>query len=184
MTLRDLIPVIIAASIPFGSFLHSRLATLAQPLRLELAEKGERLLAHPDLPKEIRSQVRFMLNTAFGMPVALLLPLTLAFPFVAVIALLFRPDWLAQSLRDLSSLPPEQRAQFYEVMRIHDRVRTANHPVLQLVLELEFILLVPVGLVAIALSKRPLPASLDKGIVLNVLEMGESKFFRSKAHAF
>jgi len=182
MTVGDLVPVGVVAIIPVGVFLHQRLNQLAQPLRLELAEKGERLLAHSDLPPEIRAEVSFMLNTAFGIGAAMALAVV-TMPFVVVGVLLFRRDILARALRDVSALTPEQAALYYDISRLHSRLTTAAQPLLSTILEAEFLVLVPFGLAFIAIFKQPLPSKLDRSIVLNALEMSEANFLRRRAYA-
>ncbi|HUZ12611.1 MAG TPA: hypothetical protein VMU93_07185 [Caulobacteraceae bacterium] len=182
MTVGDLLPVGIVALIPFGAFLHHRLNQLAQPLRLELADKGERLLAYRDLPREIRDEGAFMLDTAFGVGAAMPLAV-LTMPFVAVIVLLFRRDILARALRDVGALRPEQAALYYDTSRLHSRLTTANHPLLSTILEAEFLVMVAFGLAVVALFKQPLPGKLDRSRMLNALEMSEANFLRRRAYA-
>ena len=73
MNPQTLFPVAAAAILVPLMFLSGRLNEAAQPLRLELAQKAEHLLARDDVPREIRRRVEFMLNTAFGMRGVLLL---------------------------------------------------------------------------------------------------------------
>ncbi len=182
MTVVDLAPVAVVALIPVGLFLNGRLTMAAQPLRLELAEKGEALLAVSDLPKEVRSQVNYMLETAFGMGIPLLFSV-LVFPFLGLAAVSFRRDLLARAERDYSTLPSEQRARLYELMRLHERITSANHPALQAVMELEFLMIAILGLVIMSVMKQPLPRTFDRAVVMNMMEMGESRFFHLRAHA-
>ncbi len=63
--MESLLPLIMVAILVSISVAHYRLIRDAQPLRLMLAEKGERLLAQRGLPEEVRRTVEFMLDTAF-----------------------------------------------------------------------------------------------------------------------
>jgi hypothetical protein len=93
----------VAALAGYGLLLR-RLATLAQPCRLRLAEVGERLLAESVLAPADEAAIRFGLDNAFnGLPVVLAV-LLLPAVFVRV---LFGSLFGGRS--DEAEVPPEQR---------------------------------------------------------------------------
>jgi hypothetical protein len=81
--------IFIPTLIVFGYvMLRYRLMVLSQPLREDLARRGERLIANPALPQKHRDHVEFWLNTTFRtwwMPVIAVL-----FPIIAIFALIFQ----------------------------------------------------------------------------------------------
>jgi hypothetical protein len=76
-------PIMIALALLGYVLLKLRLNRIAQPLRLQLADRGEALLADPNLPLHRRHFVEFELEGAFGRAGMLLFGF-LAIPFLAV----------------------------------------------------------------------------------------------------
>lgn len=176
-----LTPIGVAFALIAWSVFQGRLARAAQPLRLRLAEKGERLLARTDLSPETRKDVEFMLNTPFSRWGMLLFVVATA-PFV-VLYVAFTPKARAHVERDFSKMSPEARALYADVRALHTRIVMANHPLLASIVLLEITaLLAPVSLVMLALQNEGSEAPLDRYAFINIVEMQEqtlmSKFRR------
>jgi hypothetical protein len=140
-----------------------------------LAEKGERLLANPELPKPLRESVEFMLDTTFGNRWALAGGLVLV-PIIAVYTFC-RPSYFVSFMRQLHNADPEIMASYIEVERLHDRIMLANHPVLFILVEFEILLFLPVGILLFALIKGRIPIGADRDTVMNLIETKEARFF-------
>ena len=65
-------PVILSGGLVVYAIAVRRLQIAVQPLRIELAEKGEWLLSSNNLTREVKDHVRFMLDNAFGSRLVLL----------------------------------------------------------------------------------------------------------------
>jgi hypothetical protein len=171
----DILPLAGVAVFVAASAAHRRLVRAAQPLRLLLAEKGEALLVHPRLSKELRETVKFMMDRAFGNRFGLLLGIVII-PTIAL-CMIFRPSSVATQMRRLSNADPEVQALFTEVMRLNDRITLANHPILLLLLETEILLLFPVGILFLGLVKGRIPSSGDRDTVINLIETREARMW-------
>lgn len=175
MTEFEYWPLVAAATLVVASVAHHRLIKAAQPLRLELAEKGERLIAHPGLPKHMQSQVRFLLDRAFNMRGVLLFGLVLV-PVIALIAIVRPTKFL--SFVDQTKIKDETaNSDFIEFRRLHDRITLANHPLLLLLLEFEIVLFMPLGILVVGLVCGRVPLRGDRDAVMSAIEMKKSTVF-------
>jgi hypothetical protein len=168
MTPIDVAPLLVAASFGLLSWGYRRLRFAAQPLRLELATKGEALLLESNVPENIRQSVTFMLDTAFSLKGALFFSI-IFLPFFLVYIMFTRVK-LNEVARDISLLSEVQRAKYYEIMKLHDKVTLANNPFLSLFFGLEFTILVPLFAIIITMFRGYMPQRLDREVVVNVLE--------------
>ena len=160
-------PVVVVGVLVVTSVTHHRLVRAAQPLRLELAEKGERLLANPTLSAEMRGLVRFMLDTTFNMRGPLLFGI-LAVPAIAVAAILRPAEFFKKDIED-----PSAQALFFEVRRLHDRITLANHPILLPLVEFEILFFMPFAIVLIGLMHGRIPMKGDRDAVMSAIEIRE-----------
>jgi hypothetical protein len=178
---HDIWPLVIVSLIAAGSTAYRRLVRAAQPLRLLLAEKGERLLVHPKLPKDLKEIVRFMLDSAFGNRPALLTGLFLV-PMIAIDAVL-RPSHFVSFMRQISNLEPDILAAYIEIERLHDRIMLANHPILFMLIEFEILTFLPLGILSFALIKGRVPVGGDRDTVMNLIETKEAKLWMRRRAA-
>ena len=121
------LPVVIAAGFAASAVAGREIQRRIQPVRLELARRGEELLLRDDLPADIRRDVEFMLETAFGMGWVLLLGLIVLTP-AASIVLVFSKRLRASLER--SVLSREQSTDYKEIDGLHSSVMLANNPVM------------------------------------------------------
>lgn len=135
MSVMDFVPLLVVGALVAFGMAHQRLRKAAQPLRLEMAEKGEKLLHDDRVGPELRSQIEFMLNSAFSMRTQLLVGIGL-FPIMVLVVIFAGERVTAGMRKEYRALPLDLRAQFAEVHRLHDRIKTANHPLLSMVIEL------------------------------------------------
>jgi len=175
MTDLELAPLVIVAVAVGVAVAHRRLLKAAQPMRLELAEKGERLLAYPKLPKDVRDHVRYLLDTAFGNRTMLILAALFA-PLIVLAIAIMRESFLAY-IKQFSIMDAEAKALHREVMQLHDRIMLASHPILWVLVELEIKLVVQMGIVVTTLVRGRVPATVDHDRVMNLIETREGKFF-------
>ncbi len=98
------IAIVSALAILYGVLLR-RLATIAEPYRFQLAERGEKYLALCDNPKE-KSQIRFYLDNAFN-------------PWIAFAACFFL--WLA-----LFMVAAKKSANDFEPTSVSEHEQIAN----------------------------------------------------------
>ncbi|MEP2182765.1 hypothetical protein, partial [Roseibium sp.] len=77
--------LVASAAIIIGyKFVWYRLRTVVQPIRLEVAEIGETLLASSDLDKRDRALVQFLLDQTFSLKYAI--AIVLLFPIAPIFA--------------------------------------------------------------------------------------------------
>jgi len=150
-----LYPLLVPIAFAVLFWVSWRLKRVAQPLRLSLAERGEELLANPNLPETVRSYVRMLLATAFGMR-AMLIASIIIFPFFALALLIWPRLWTAAE-KDLLIRDPATRADFIEVYRLHDRITFANNPILFGFLHVEMAIIAPVALLGLMLFRGLAP---------------------------
>jgi len=121
-------PVILSGTLVVYAIAIRRLQIAVQPLRIELAEKGERLLSSNDLSKDAKDHVRFLLDSAFGLRRVLLACLFLM-PIFAIFYLIYHKNFLDID-RSLQIKDPESKICFDRVSALHERITLANHPFL------------------------------------------------------
>jgi hypothetical protein len=137
----QVLPLLIPAILMFLVSAAWRFRRAVQPLRLEMVDKGERLLAENGLSKTARSQVKMLLDSAFGARLMLLFSL-IAFPIVALVVLIW-PRLLADADKELAISDPAMKAEFDALHRLHFRIMLGNHPALASLLCLEMAILMP-----------------------------------------
>ena len=172
-------PVIAVAGLAFYGFAKRRFMAAAQPLRLELAAKGEEFLSRPDLPPHMRMHVKSLLESAFGY--GLLLPVALlAIPAIALVVT-FRLPFVIPFLESARRLSNEERAKVNEIMRLHRRISLGNHPFLWPYIELEMLFVQQIILFAKGLLRGRIGESGDRDAIQSVMEhMGMKVMGRSE----
>lgn len=126
--------VLALAGATFYMFLRFRLMQAAQPYRIELARRGEAILADPRLSLHHKNHVRFMLDSAFSRIVA---PIAVvALPFV-VLALMFSRKLRERSRAVWRVSDEDLRKEVEEVDRLFTRSIAMTSPLLAIVLLLE-----------------------------------------------
>jgi hypothetical protein len=166
--MHQLLPLIVVAGVLTLSWAGLRLNRAAQPLRLELAEKSETLLASPGLPIHLHDFVRYLQDTAFGNRGTLLF----GFVFVPVVAvaMLVRPELLDSAGKRFWIDCPATRAQFDEVTRLHDRITFLNSPILLFMLEVEIVLLVAPAIVFTAIFRGIVNVRIGREIAMDLID--------------
>ena len=176
--ISNCVPILLAASFVVLMTAFNRLKSAAQPLRLDLAEKGEYLLSRPMLSSNIRAHVEWMLDTAFSNRLVLLFGV-LAIPCFAV-TIVLNPKSLFSKMEQLSSGNPEHSKLRRELSEIHDKITLANHPILWLIVEGELFAFIPLALILSALLRGYLvDRSVHDGI-RDLIETRRIKFGRSR----
>ncbi|MGH6818526.1 MAG: hypothetical protein ACREC1_07120 [Methylovirgula sp.] len=146
-----------------------RLKRAAQPLRLEMAEKGEKLLGEKGLSEAAKNQIRMMLSSAFGFRVMLLVSI-IATPFIAILVFV-RPTLLANADKKLAISDPIAKAEFNELGRLHFRITLANNPILMILVCLELAVVMPFIAVGQMLVRgKPLPDTSVESAVMILLQ--------------
>lgn len=147
MTAQDVTPLALVAAFGVAAYVHRLMMRGAQPIRLRLAEKGERFLARTDVPAQLRRDVQGLLDGAFPCNCFLLF---LVLPFMPIIALYWvlndedgRPKEFKHAAKDV-------RGAYLEIRSLHRKLGLANHPILyplaQLVMGLSLVVAAPFAL--------------------------------------
>jgi len=168
-----ILPVVVALGILVLVWGHYEVVLAAQPLRLQLAEKGEQLLAKEGLPPFIRAQTEFILRTAFGSGRQLFVCAIMAIP--VMVTLLFQRAWFTQMVQAIESLDAETKQLRTEVIRLHNRITLANNPVLFMIVNLEVLVFSPIGLFLFAIFRKRLPLSGDSDTLIAAIEMRKAR---------
>jgi hypothetical protein len=168
---------LVAAAIVVGRVL----SRAAQPLRRELAEKGERLRADPAVPADVKEAVEYLLNDAFGSKAFYIFAI-IAMPFVALV-LMFRARWLTSMHPNTRRLSPENRAIFMDMCRIDRLLTIANHPVLMPIILLEMVIFLPPAIIFRAIIKGSIPTDIGEENILGALAKKMSSKFSRPHHA-
>ncbi len=165
---HEYFPLGLAGALAIFYTVHRRLNQAVQPLRLHLAERGEALLADPELPPSARDHVEFLLDTAFGMRATLLFGIFI----VPVVAALFvvRNRWIRTSVDKMKIQNAESRARFYELCRLHDRITLSNHPILLPIIELQLVVFMPIAILLRGLIFGKLPETGGRESVITFIE--------------
>ena len=111
-------------------YLKNLLSAAAQPIRLELADRGEAFLREPGVPPFVSERVRFMLDHAFGMRGVLLASIIFIGPIS--LAFLINPKWFARYDLRSAALDEGHKREFREIERLHRIVIFLNNPILTL----------------------------------------------------
>jgi len=166
--MSNLIPLFFVFALVVWTWAATRLQRAAQPLRIELAEKGERLLGDKDLPEPLRDFVRFLLDTAFSNLAALVFGVFYV-PYLAV-SIAISPERVTNDLRRFQIPNPETRAAFNDVMRLHDRVTLANHPILLLVVEIEILFFVGIAILFAAIFREAVSPEMGRDAAMDLVD--------------
>src|SRR5215469_12440518 len=166
--MTNLIPIAIVIALIVVSLTCQRLQKSAQPLRLQLAEKGERLMGDPNLPSNLVPFVSFLLDTAFKMRAILLIGIFYV-PYLWVRVLVV-PDKVERDAVQFQIQNPETRVKFDDVVRLHNKITLANHPFLYTFLELEMtILMLPVIIIG-GLFRDLRFENVNRGTAMGIVE--------------
>jgi len=166
--MSTLFPLFIVFALVVLTWASYRLQHAAQPLRLELAAKGERLLGDAELPPDLRAFVCFLLDTAFSNRIALLVGIFYV-PYIAF-SILTNPNRVAKKLRRFEIKNKETRAAFDEVMRLHDRITLANHPFLLMLVEAEILVFVAPAVVLVAVFRQVVSPEMGREAAMDLVE--------------
>lgn len=122
-------PVTISILLCAAFLVAGRLKQNAQPLRLELADKGEMLLASPDASDNAKRLVRSYLDTAFSFRIRLLLA-HLVIPGIAVIFAIQQIRGKRDSVLFRHEKNERVHALIEDLTQLHVRITLANNPIL------------------------------------------------------
>lgn len=167
MRAMDLIPLAAVIALGMSTMVHRSMMTAAQPTRLKLAEKGEKLLARTDVPKHIRRDVEAMLDNAFPCNCVLM------FLIVPIMPLLVF-GWLAYRLRTPArreAMTPEITGRYLELRSLHRKIELANHPVLTPVMDFVVTVSLTLAIPVLVLIRRGAEVALDRDGAALSLEM-------------
>lgn len=139
----------------------------AQPLRLELARRGEALLASQTLPEPWKGFVRFHLNHAFGARAHLAWGVLLV-PFAAVIVL-----FSDRRRAKIDVADAETKLKLIEFCSLADEIAWINNPILKVITTFEFnVILMFASIIRIIISKG-MP-NVERGVVIEVVREWET----------
>jgi hypothetical protein len=165
-------PLVVTAAVVGGAVAHARILKAVQPLRLELADKGRILLSTKSLSEECQNFVKFLLDHAFSFRGGLLFAIV-AIPIFGM-CLLIAPSKLDSPLKKLD---PGTASSLRELVRLHDRITLANHPILMMILEFEILLVLPAAVLISGLIRGNIPKKGDRESVMTLLEAKEARAF-------
>lgn len=171
MTIVDYAPVIAVGAFALYSVVRQKIRAAAQPLRTQLAERGEELLGDPNLPKHLHRFVRYHLETAFNDRARLIFTI-FAVPLFPIFVAIFQSEFFAFKRR-FSIKNPDTQLLFDQVMKLHDRITFANHPLLMMLVEFEVVLFVPIPILAFSLIRGQVPENANTADVKTFLEAKE-----------
>lgn len=157
MTLLNISLVVAVLALLVGSVIQRRLSAEVQPLRIELANRGEDFLARTDLPRVLRTDVEDMLETAFPCNClfgVLLLPLIPFFVWAG---------WKRSNRRatEIGFTGEEVRTSYAHIRALHRRIAIANHPVLQPLTDLIAVASMMVLVLALVAFRKRVAPNLD-----------------------
>jgi hypothetical protein len=157
-------PVAIVALLCAYAFARTKLNEAAQPKRIELADRGEALLASPHLNETVKAHVRFCLRRAFGASRSLIIQIMFV-PAVAAMAL-FSMGVIKRVLSSNKINDKATRADAREFFDLYDEITWLNNPILMLVFSVVFHTFITTAcLVRILLIKSAPALAIDKWIV-------------------
>jgi hypothetical protein len=166
--MKDLLPLLVIVGMVLWAGAAMRLNKAAQPLRLQFAEKSEKLLGNPNLPNHLQLFIKYLQTTAFGNRLGLFFGIFYV-PFIAF-AILVRAKKLDGIGRLFWIKCPETRAQFHDVMRLHDRITFLNNPILLLLLEIEIPLLVAPAIALTAIFRGFAAEKIDREVTMGLID--------------
>lgn len=168
MNLVNLVPVGVAAAAVGLAFMQLRLNEVAQSLRIEMAEKGERLLLDDSLPPRSRASVVFALDHAFVNGWFLVAAAIVALPVLVAISLPHGDLW--KDAEERQKLKLSHRAAVNEVTALHMRVTFASHPLLVLLIELEILLFAAPAIILSAVFNGDLLPTVNQTTLWTTME--------------
>lgn len=171
----------VVVAIALGTTAQRRLKKAAQPLRLDLAEKGEMLLSQQALPPFVREHTNYMLNSAFNDRLSLLASL-LFIPFFASY-LIIAPKHFLTALSAFEIHDIFLRTKHKDLMELHDKITMANHPILWLLVEIELVVCLPLALFIAAMLRGYLPGMALHDTFIGLIETKSMKHSPGGAHA-
>ncbi|MFZ3325184.1 MAG: hypothetical protein WA231_04515 [Methylocella sp.] len=145
------LPVIVSLSIFFYAMVMRRLQRSVQPLRLEMADKGEWLLACNYLDAKVKVQISRILDGAFNYRLTSLFRIIII-PFLAAVIILW-PKTLDNTASELNIKDERVMAYLNDVYRLHLRITFANHPILFAILIMELSIVIPLFDLSSAIMK-------------------------------
>lgn len=167
MNAIDLAPVGLFAILAISSIVQRRMMTAAQPARLKLAEKGEKLLARTDVPNRMRREVEGMLDSAFPCNCLLMF---LIIPIVPAIVI----GWLIYRLNKpvtAEACNQDVSGRYLEIRALHRKIEMANHPVLTPIIEFMVAFSLILVLPFLLLARRSADLAFDRDSATLSLEM-------------
>ncbi len=160
-------PVIFAVILCIYLMMRIKMDEAAQPLRLDLARRGEVLLANPTLPDVWKKLVSFSLERAFGARAHLILGIVLI-PVAALIVFFGDRIHVKNEISDKAT-----RLDLLEFCALFEEISWINNPVLKAITTIEInIVLLFASLVRIVISKG-VPSG-EKGAVIEVVHEWEA----------
>jgi hypothetical protein len=118
-----------------------RLQRSVQPLRLEMADKGEWLLSSDSVDAAVKVRVSRMLDGAFNYRLTVLFRIVLI-PFLAPLIILY-PAILDKMSAGLHTDDELAKTYINDVFLLHTRITLANHPILFAILIAEMFVVIP-----------------------------------------
>jgi hypothetical protein len=167
-------PVILAALLCIFVYLQNKLLSAIQSKRLELARRGEVLLASQALNAEAKDYVRFLLNHAFGMRVILIFEL-ISIPFIVLI-IMFRISLLDTTVHSAIN-DKGVRLDLIELETLHNEITWANNPFLNMIVEIEYSILISLAVVIRLIFFETAP-TIAKDMIVRILEKARAKLER------
>ena len=157
MTLLSIGLVVVVLALIVGTVIQRRLSAEVQPLRIELANRGEDFLARADIPRVLRTDVEDMLETAF--------PCNCVFGILLLpfIPLFVWAGWKRSNRRstEIGFTSEEVRTAYAQIRALHRRVAIANHPVLGPLTDLIAVASMLVLVLALVLFRKQVAPNLD-----------------------
>lgn len=169
--MTNLVPILIVLALILWTWASLRLERAAQPLRLELAKKGERLLGDNELPDIHRDLLKDLLDTAFSGRASLCAFIVLL-PVFSFVLLFLSRQTLIREFGRFRIKNTETRAAFDEIMRLHDRIMFFNHPILYVLVEFEFIFFFKLALLIMGITRELVaPVEVGRDTTMDFIEV-------------
>lgn len=173
--MSSMLPILLTAILILWTWAQQRLRAASQPLRLQLAERGEKLLGDPQLPTHLRQHVSFLLETAFSSRGVLIFGLV-AVPVILLVSIV-NPVHFQKSLAKRFTINNgETQLNFEEVNKLHSIITFSNHPILATLLDFEIAIFRTMSLAAIGLIYGKVPATSSTISVKAIVEAKEQEY--------
>ena len=145
MTVYDFIPLAVLVGVVASSVVQRKASVAVQPLRILLAEKGERFLARSDVPESLRAEVSRTLESPFSCNCYLLFVSLLVLPLLVWFDLGSRRNEARST--EMQRIGHEVRGRYLEIRALSRRIELANHPIIsplaELIVSFSIVLAVP-----------------------------------------